>query len=80
MEHDDMEDPRRYIRMMNYIRARIEDGAFKPNELMPNINALNEQTGFSRHTISKALRLLEEEGLIGRTPGLGYYVPSRDGN
>jgi len=26
------------------------------------------------------LRLLEEERLIGRTPGLGYYVPSHDTN
>jgi DNA-binding GntR family transcriptional regulator len=74
-----MDDPRRYMQMMSHIRHRIEDGTFKPGELMPNINALSSQTGYSRHTISKALRLLQNEGLVERTPGLGY-IARRNGN
>jgi DNA-binding transcriptional MocR family regulator len=49
-----MEDPRRYMRAMTYIRDRIENGTYKPGELMPHINTLAQQTGHSRHTISKA--------------------------
>lgn len=67
-----MEDPRRYVRAMIFVRARIEDGTFKPHEPLPSIQELSDQTGHSRHTIGKALRLLQEEGLVKRTPGLGY--------
>jgi DNA-binding GntR family transcriptional regulator len=67
-----MEDPRRYIRAMNFIRAKIENGTWKPHELMPSIGELAGQTGHSRHTISKAMRLLQDEGIVIRTPGLGY--------
>lgn len=67
-----MEDPRRYVRALNFIRARIEDGSYKPHELMPPIQQLADQTGHSRHTISKALRILQDQGLVERTPGLGY--------
>jgi DNA-binding GntR family transcriptional regulator len=79
-----MEDPRRYVRMIAYIRARIEDGTYQPYELMPSIGALSDQTGFSRHTVSKAMRVLADEGFVGRTPGLGYQVirqvpPARTG-
>jgi DNA-binding GntR family transcriptional regulator len=73
----EMEDPRRYIRAMNLIRARIQDGTAKPDELIP-VNTLSGQTGYSRHTLSKALRLLEQEGLVARIPGLGYCVQPHD--
>jgi DNA-binding GntR family transcriptional regulator len=69
-----MNDPRRYMRMMDFIRGRIEDGTYKPNELIPPIQEMAEQTGHSRHTISKALRLLQDQGLVERTPGLGYVA------
>lgn len=58
-----MNDPRRYMRMMAFIRTRIEDGTYKPNKLMPSIQKLSDETGFSRHTIGKAMRLLQDEGL-----------------
>ena len=67
-----MNDPRQYMRMMAFIRGRIEDGTYKPNELMPSMQELADQTGFSRHTIGKAMRMLQDEGLVTRTPGLGY--------
>ena len=69
-----MDDPRRYMRAMIFIRDRIENGTFKPHELIPSIQQLADQTGHSRHTLSKALRLLQDEGLVARTPGLGYVA------
>ena len=68
------QDPRRYVRAMNFIKARIEDGTFKLHELMPPVGELAAQTGHSRHTISKALRILQDQGLVDRTPGLGYVA------
>jgi DNA-binding GntR family transcriptional regulator len=44
---------------------------------MPPIGELAEQTGNSRHTISKAMRLLQDEGIVTRTPGLGYCPTAR---
>ena len=71
------EDPRRYVRAMNFIKARIEDGTYQPHELIPPIQELSDQTGHSRHTLSKALRILEDQGLVERTPGLGYCAKAR---
>jgi DNA-binding GntR family transcriptional regulator len=59
---------------MYFIKARIEDGTFKLHELMPSIQELSDQTGHSRHTVSKALRILQDQGLVDRTPGLGYVA------
>ena len=75
-----MQDPRQYVRATNFIRTNIENGTWKPHELMPPIGKLAEQTGHSRHTISKAMRLLQDEGLVTRTPGLGYCPTTRAAN
>jgi hypothetical protein len=32
----------------------------------------------SRQTVAKAMGILQEEGLICRWPGLGYFVESKD--
>jgi DNA-binding GntR family transcriptional regulator len=73
-----IEDPRRYVQMLNLLRTRIEDGTYKPNELMPSVNQLTKETGYSRHTITKALRILQDEGLVERVPGLGYGPTGRE--
>lgn len=73
-------DPRRFVRVMDLVRAGIEDGTFQPGERVPSAGMLSVRTGFSRPTIAKALWLLQYEGLIRRIPGLGYYVTSTHGN
>jgi DNA-binding GntR family transcriptional regulator len=40
----------------------------------PSITTLSQQYGHARQTCAKALRTLEDEGLLTRVPGLGYYV------
>ena len=35
---------------------------------------LSQEHGHARPTCSRALRILEDEGLLTRIPGLGYYV------
>jgi DNA-binding GntR family transcriptional regulator len=72
-----IEDPRRYVRMLKLLRSRIEDGTYKPHELMPSVNQLNGETGYSRHTITRALRILQDEGVVERIPGLGYGPTDR---
>jgi DNA-binding GntR family transcriptional regulator len=69
-----VEDPRAYIRLANHLRTQILDGRFKPGNPVTSITTLSHETGHSRPTIAKAMRVLESEGLIRRYPGLGYYV------
>jgi DNA-binding GntR family transcriptional regulator len=40
----------------------------------PSITTLSQEYGHARQTCAKALRTLEDEGLLTRIPGLGYYV------
>lgn len=67
------DDPRAYVRLANGIRKQIMDGELKPGNPIP-ITRINQETGHARHTVSKALHILEQEGLIKRYPRLGYCV------
>jgi len=67
-------DPRRYVSVAATWRETIEAGKVVSGDPLPSINIQCEETGFSRQTVGKALRLLESQGLIYRVPGLGYFV------
>jgi hypothetical protein len=67
-------DPRAYMRLAAFIREQIRDGKLAPGGRIPSIAVLRREQGHSRQTAGKAMRVLEEEGLIYRVPGLGYYV------
>jgi DNA-binding GntR family transcriptional regulator len=41
---------------------------------VPSITTLSQEYGVTRKTAGHALRVLEDDGLIYRVPGLGYYV------
>ena len=76
-------DPRLYVRMAARLRRQILDGEVPPGQRVPSITALSQEFGCARQTCGKAVRLLEQEGLLTFIPGLGYYataageVPSR---
>jgi DNA-binding GntR family transcriptional regulator len=70
-------DPRAYIRLAAFIRDQIACGALAPGGRLPSIAVLRRQHSHSRQTVSKAMRILEGEGLIYRVPGLGYYISQR---
>ncbi len=67
-------DPRLYVRITEDLRHKISGGTIKANV---SITDLSQQWGASRQTVSKALRALEDDGLIRRYPGVGYYVLAR---
>jgi DNA-binding GntR family transcriptional regulator len=56
------------------LRRQIAEGILAPGMPTPSITTLSQQYGHARQTCAKALRILEEEGLLTRIPGLGYYV------
>jgi DNA-binding GntR family transcriptional regulator len=67
-------DPRAYKRLAAMIGREISDGTLQPGRPTPSITYLSQEYGHARQTCSKALRVLESEGLLARIPGLGYYV------
>ena len=67
-------DPRAYMRLAALIRDQIASGALAPGGRLPSIAVLRRRHNHSRQTVGKAMRVLEDEGLIYRVPGLGYYV------
>jgi len=56
-------------------RPRLRPGTFLAGSF-PVVPAGTEKWGSSRQTAAKALQALEDDGLIRRYPGVGYYVLS----
>jgi GntR family transcriptional regulator len=74
MSIGDESDPRAYIRLAGDLRKAIAEGTYPAGSPTPSITTLSQQSGHARQTCAKALRLLVDEGLLIRYPGLGYYV------
>lgn len=68
------DDPRAYVRLAAIVRNKIAGGQAEPGGPVSSITALARWHGRARQTCSKAMRLLVDEGLLFRVPGLGYYV------
>ncbi len=68
------DDPRSYVRLAARIRRQILNGELEPGRPVPSITALSKELGHARPTCGKAMQLLEQEDLLIRIPGLGYYV------
>jgi GntR family histidine utilization transcriptional repressor len=56
------------------IRRRIAEGGWQPGMRLPSERELVQQFGCARMTVHRALRDLEDEGLIERRQGSGSYV------
>ena len=74
LDTPELADPRAYQQMAEMIRQQITEGRLKHGDPAPSVTLLASQFGHARQTCSRALRILEDEGLVVRYPGLGYYV------
>ncbi len=79
MSISDESDPRAYIRLAARLRRDITEGKLAPGMPTPSITTLSQEYGHARQTCAKALRMLVDEGLLTRIPGLGYYVKAGPG-
>lgn len=71
LPHMGLTDPRAYVRLAAIVRQQIIDGKLRPGDPAPSITFLSQERGHARPTCSRALRILEDEGLLTRSPGLG---------
>lgn len=73
-DDSELTDPRAYRRLAAVIRQEISEGRLGRGQPTPSVTSLSLGYGHARQTCSKALRILEQERLVARFPGLGYYV------
>jgi DNA-binding GntR family transcriptional regulator len=69
-----MSEHRKFVLVADELHDQITDGTLKPGYPMPTIGELHEKSCHSRHTIGRALQILEARGLVERVKGKGYFV------
>lgn len=63
----------RYIQLADVLRERIVSGEIPPTQPMPSTRSLQQETGYALNTITKAYRLLRDEGYARAVVGLGWF-------
>ena len=63
-----------YATVKASLRERIARGGWQPGVRLPSERELVQEFGCARMTVHRALRELEEEGLIERRQGSGSFV------
>ncbi|MFL6417433.1 MAG: GntR family transcriptional regulator [Bryobacteraceae bacterium] len=64
----------KYQTLFESLRADILGGRYKPGEKLPSEAALVTRSGASRITVGRAIRELQNLGLVDRLAGSGTYV------
>jgi LacI family transcriptional regulator, galactose operon repressor len=61
------------------LRGEIEAGNVRPGNFLPSVRELMKEHGSASLTVQRALKRLEEEGLVSAEPRQGYRVLGRGG-
>lgn len=64
----------RYVAIKQYVQSGISSGELKPGDRLPSEAELVQQFSVSRMTASRALRELQNDGIIIRLPGVGSFI------
>lgn len=67
----------KYSMVKNWIKSRVLDGTFEPNQKISSESELMKQFNVSRHTVRLALGDLVNEGLLYKEQGSGTFVSDR---
>lgn len=66
-----------YLQLAAILRERIKSGEIGPEEALPSITFLVQETGLAVGTVRKAIKVLADEGLVVTVPGRGSYPAKR---
>lgn len=66
-----------YADVAAHFRNEIENGALTPGDSLPSVDEIRAQFGISSKTVSRALGVLKEEGLVAHRGALGTVVTER---
>ena len=67
----------KYFTLMEELKEKIISGRIQPGEKLPSENQFTVQCSLSRHTVRKALSLLEQEGYIEACHGKGTFCSEK---
>lgn len=62
--------------LVHSITEAVSNGTLKTGDILPSVNQLSSDSGFSRDTVFKAYRILKKRGIIESAPQKGYFVAS----
>lgn len=65
--------------LMEKLKEEILTGSIRPGDRLPSENQLSREYALSRHTVRKALGILENEGLVTAQHGRGTFCSRRIG-
>lgn len=60
--------------LVHSITEAISNGKLKIGDILPSVNQLSSNSGFSRDTVFKAYNILKKRNIIESAPQKGYYV------
>jgi GntR family histidine utilization transcriptional repressor len=63
-----------YLKVKTHLREGMASGRWSPGDRLPSEAELVAEFGLSRMTVNRALRELEQEGLVERVQGVGSFV------
>ncbi|MBV8603569.1 MAG: histidine utilization repressor [Pelomonas sp.] len=63
-----------YFKVKTHLREGIAAGRWRAGERLPSESELVAEFGLSRMTVNRALRELEQDGLVERVQGVGSFV------
>ncbi len=63
-----------YRQLIRQIKFHVASGLLAPGDELPSTRSLSARLGVNPMTISKAFRLLEQDGVVERRPGLPLIV------
>lgn len=64
----------RYVEIKRFVQHAIERGEIKPGDRILSEAELVQRFGVSRMTANRALRELQDAGIVKRLPGVGSFV------
>ncbi|GAB6100393.1 arabinose utilization transcriptional regulator AraR [Halanaerocella petrolearia] len=64
----------KYVMIKNKIKNLVNEGQIKPGDKLPTESELTEKYNVSRHTVRKALNILNQEGLLHKKQGVGTFL------
>ena len=64
--------------LADLLRAEIMRGKFPPRTPLPSAKTLAQEHGIAIGTVTRAVDVLRDEGLVRTIPGRGVWVVERD--
>ena len=66
-----------YRQLADQLRERIESGKIGPDQALPSITYLKQETGLAVGTIRQAVSVVVQEGFAYTVPGRGTFATAR---